>query len=999
MKKEELKPSSLTLLSFPDYEPNFSIKDENSTWSIPFNMNTVGIEGVIQLYNISDNNESLQTINELAVILSTSDLYNFSIIIIFEPKYVIINNLGFDLIYKQEKNSFNKEYLLKKSEYHSLKYEKIDKFFKIGIYDEINNITNYSGLFNIENNEDIDLKVKIDPNASFINNKDMKIFSYNGVEYYILIRVINHSYDNGTVYILFCHPIFPYLEIVLNIKAEIKIYEESSNQPLIIDNRIDSNPKNIKEPKVKNFPFVWGNPAKYKDELKIEIYGKKENFSFSVFKEGKIIIKEKGLSFTYSISSKNKTETRCFKLEETKKVDQAELDLSRIFMKRKKLFSSIYDCFIKGFGLSLISQDLKEVFYISFYNIKVKYITNIHKSKSDTRTTTIVNYIALIDNFQIDYCLNDSLRTIISPILQIVPSNEQKIIKSLKKRNLPLIPFMAGYVTTKTTKNLMTNEELTSYDTIKLYLQKFEMKIEQNELINLLKMYEEFMKLFDYYTINNQIIGQEKDKEALLDVELPIPIVKLMKENQNSIRQLINYLYLSQLKMELTIRLDAKPIEFQIPIIIDRILGSIFNALGRISNCPLKFNEQVIEKVYMSWYDLSWKIINPYITQGIVQIYKILGSLDIIGNPVNLINNITEGVYDFVLEPGQGIKKKNVGLGIGEGIAKGVGSLVSGVVGGAFDSLQRISTTLLVSIQAIAGRDRKEILYEEQNEPKNALSGIYQGICGFGTEIGRGVYNLFTQPCENYSSNGMSGFCTGLCKGLVGFILCPVSAALKLVSSISAGIKNSCFGISGRKRLKTDRFRYPRIIVEGEEKVHVYDENKAEAKEILFCLNKENTDNILYTEDFICGDKGFERKFSTVIITDKSIYIVYNTQKIIFEEFLKNIKKATIHYIDDKFIVSMELMNEKRRGFRVNKEYSKVAVEIYDLIAPVLRRTQTILVPSNSNRSITRENIDDENKDDENKDDENKNDEDFSSNSNTITLNTYNSLKTLNNKI
>ena len=97
---------------------------------------------------------------------------------------------------------------------------------------------------------------------------------------------------------------------------------------------------------------------------------------------------------------------------------------------------------------------------------------------------------------------------------------------------------------------------------------------------------------------------------------------------------------------------------------------------------------------------------------------------------------------------------------------------------------------------------QKEILYEEQNEPKNAFSGIYQGICGFGTEIGRGVFNLFTQPCENYSSNGMTGFCSGLCKGLVGFILCPISATLKLVSSISDGIKNSCFGISGRNRLK-----------------------------------------------------------------------------------------------------------------------------------------------------------------------------------------------------
>ena len=99
---------------------------------------------------------------------------------------------------------------------------------------------------------------------------------------------------------------------------------------------------------------------------------------------------------------------------------------------------------------------------------------------------------------------------------------------------MAIMPFMAANVTTKTIKNLISNEELTSYETIELVLQKFEMKIEQNELINLLKMYEEFMKLFDYYTINERIDGQEKDKEPLLDVELPITIKKLMKENENS---------------------------------------------------------------------------------------------------------------------------------------------------------------------------------------------------------------------------------------------------------------------------------------------------------------------------------------------------------------------------------------------------------------------------------------------------------------------------------
>jgi hypothetical protein len=499
------------------------------------------------------------------------------------------------------------------------------------------------------------------------------------------------------------------------------------------------------------------------------------------------------------------------------------------------------------------------------------------------------------------------------------------------------------------------------------------------------------MQLFDYYTnINNQIKGQDKDKEPLLDIELPIPIKKLMKENQNSIRQLINNLRLSQLKFELTLRLDTKPLNLQISPGLERILGSILNALGRISNCPLSFSEQILENIYMSWYDLTWKIINPYITQGIVQIYKILGSLDIIGNPVNLINNITEGVYDFVAEPGEGIQKR-YGLGIGKGLAKGVGGLLSGVVGGAFDSLQRITTTLLVSIQTITGRKREDILYEEQNEPDNVLIGLYEGILGFGSEIKRGIYNLFTQPCIRYQELGTPGFFRGLGKGLIGVALSPFSAVLKFVSSLSAGIKNSCFGLSGRKKLKTERFRYPRIIVEGEEKIHTYDESRAEAKEILFNLKKEYTDNILFAEDFICADHGFGRKFSTCILTDQAIYVVYNTSKIIFEELVKNIKNVSIHFFDDKFVIVFKVKEHKFRGFSINKYYSKIPTELFDLLTPIVRRTQTMLLSSSNSGIFIKEYMGHIQRYDE--------DIDISSYGTTLTHNTCNSMKTLESKI
>ena len=423
LKSQKLFPTSLNLLSFPDYEYTISIKDENSNWSESFNINVIGVQSSVKLNNQNNQTESLNLINEIAIIMSSSDIYNFSIIIIFEPKYVIINDLGFDIFYNQENNSLNKQYLLKKSDFNVIKYEKINKHFRIGIYDTINHLTNYSGYFNLENDEDLDLKIRINRSSSLLP-KDSKIFSYDGVNYYILIRIINHTYDNGTNYILLCHPFFPYLEIVNNLNVPIKITEKSSGNSFIIYNN----------PNIKSYPFVWENPAKYEDELTFEVFNRKEKFSFSTFNEKEIIIKEQDLSITYSVSSKNKTETRSFKIEKTKVINTGDLNFLQIIGKSKNLTSTSYSVYIKGFGISLINQQRKEIFYISFYNIKAKYIVNLHKLNSVMATKTLVNYILLVDNFQIDYCYNDSFKIMINPYFQLIPSNENEVKNLLKKK-------------------------------------------------------------------------------------------------------------------------------------------------------------------------------------------------------------------------------------------------------------------------------------------------------------------------------------------------------------------------------------------------------------------------------------------------------------------------------------------------------------------------------------------------------------------------------------
>ena len=68
-----------------------------------------------------------QTTNEIACLLSGSDIYDFSVIVVFEPKYVIINNLGFDIVYQQE--GYSNIYPLRSKDYHGLMYENDVKNF------------------------------------------------------------------------------------------------------------------------------------------------------------------------------------------------------------------------------------------------------------------------------------------------------------------------------------------------------------------------------------------------------------------------------------------------------------------------------------------------------------------------------------------------------------------------------------------------------------------------------------------------------------------------------------------------------------------------------------------------------------------------------------------------------------------------------------------------------------------------------------------------------
>lgn len=76
-----------------------------------------------------------------------------------------------------------------------------------------------------------------------------------------------------------------------------------------------------------------------------------------------------------------------------------------------------------------------------------------------------------------------------------------------------------------------------------------------------------------------------------------------------------------------------------------------------------------------------------------------LGSLNIIGNPVGLFHNISNGVTDLFEKPLEGFVQGPLEGGLG--IVKGAGSLLKNTMAGTFNSVSKITGTVSTGISSL----------------------------------------------------------------------------------------------------------------------------------------------------------------------------------------------------------------------------------------------------------------------------------------------------------
>ena len=163
---------------------------------------------------------------------------------------------------------------------------------------------------------------------------------------------------------------------------------------------------------------------------------------------------------------------------------------------------------------------------------------------------------------------------------------------------------------------------------------------------------------------------------------------------------------------------------------------------------------------------LAQLVLPTYRTHVVMQLYKIIGSLEILGNPVMFASNVTAGVREFVVQT------------IHMHPLHGMSSLFSAATSGALHSVALLSRIGGRTIATVSFDDEWLSQREqEQTEPtsRKGRRGIFTGLA---SGIAGGVTGVIMRPMQGARSSGFVGFCSGVATGIIGIVGRPLAGTL-----------------------------------------------------------------------------------------------------------------------------------------------------------------------------------------------------------------------------
>lgn len=509
-------------------------------------------------------------------------------------------------------------------------------------------------------------------------------------------------------------------------------YPAAKNSELVITS--NGKERRVKLAEIGNLvplkiPGAQGKPTRIID-LNIAADGPTQTLVLSNYKPSKSLYKQKSAKAHESQSSVNTG------------FEVKEMESEITFKAQLRL---------AGIGISLVNTKLKELLYMTFREIEVKY--------GDSKLYQTLNWTTKW--IQIDNQLYGG----IFPML-LYPSVVPKTGKEMEAH--PIFHAM------------VTRVKDDSYGV--LYIKYFTLLLQQMTI----ELDEDFIfTMLDFAKVPGASWSEEAEGK-LCDENLDIPEPQQEEQGQDIY---FEFLHLQPMQLDLsfvrTERINAEDTQASSnPLMF--FVNIMTMSVGNVNDAPLRFNALMLENARISVPNLMTNVQSHYTQESIRQMHIILGSADFLGNPVGLFNNVSSGVADIFYEPYQGLVMTDRPQELGIGIAKGASSFVKKSVFGFSDSMAKFTGSMSKGLAA-ATLDKE---YQDQrrmsksrNRPKHALYGVTSGGNAFASSMASGIGGLARHPLQGAEKEGLPGFVKGVGKGFLGLATKPAIGAFDLASS------------------------------------------------------------------------------------------------------------------------------------------------------------------------------------------------------------------------
>eukprot|EP01132_Coremiostelium_polycephalum_P003734 gene3734-4653_t len=842
LKKEE--PIMFSFRKTKDIENTIRIKVGDTKWSDKLSIAAIGDRGCVIVH--SEKNSGLcggysekLTYNlgvsvDLAPNLKTK-------IVVFAPRFVFYNSYPYCLLFKQA----GTENIIKVEPHQSVPLYYFYDSHPAHIVTKLDHAAyDWSSPFVIQTNSDFSFRL-------FTDDKQPE---FEGSQYLLVKTYL----EVATIFVIATELDEPPFKIMNMTKYSVTVNQKKCGSPIQIEP--DS-----------TLSYVWDQPMEEHDlEVTVDKTHSKTSFKVDKIKTFKPLeFHDEGESIIIKATVVAEERTRVLKLTDSNfQISSTE---------EEETARQSFRLHLTGIGISIINSSPTELLYVTVDGILLEYFLSSFIQKMEMK----------ISSLQVDNQLS-----------KVTPYSHPVLLYAENINPTPT-PFLQLRVVRS---NRMANIDY--YHHLSLKMQELTIKVEEKFLYVLLDFFNSLD--LSFYT------GNKKTKKALHNVDMLTPIyvneigngfademIDRILPSISGKKMYFESLNIDPLSVFLTFDLSKQSGSFKslekAPMV--RAFRRIGFVLVSFQHAHIFLNQFRLTHAFGSNEELITPIIRHYLTEGLSEIYKILGTFNFLGNPVGLFTNFGIGFKEFFTKTGRGL----VGNNFRSGISQGSKSLGKHAVYGLFDSGTKFTASAAKALST-ASMDKQYILerqYIVGESAGNFTQGVILGGRTAKTAFKRSLSGLAMLPYKGGKEQGVLGAFKGVGKGVAGLVVKPIAGCFDFVSKFSEGVKNST-----KLNIERKRVRYPRPL-SSDSPLKVYNESEAYG-------------HFLYLTNIISGGK--LKRITTETDNNLPLSEIFSRdEKYLFHLIYKN--KRTLLFTNTRMIFMKDM-----EGFRTkfDVKYSSI---------------------------------------------------------------------------